>query len=220
MDQERTATMHQLIERLAIYEQQRGEHASGTFGRNVLEKIVEFAPAEMNFSVETGCGKSTVLFSNLSPSHSVFAVDDTSGDRSSVSFVVNCPFYRPDTTTFVLGPTQRTLPVHHFSRSIDIALLDGPHAYPFPDLEYFFIYPFLAAGALLIIDDLHIPSIFRMFEIIREDEMFTPLHVEDHTGFLRRTNSATFPPTGDAWNLQAYNSKRFPLSHSSGRQPE
>ena len=85
-------------------------------------------------------------------------------------------------------------------------LLDGPHGYPFPDLEYFYLYPTLDTGGLLIIDDIRIPSVRRMFDIIGADDMFQTLEVVDgNTAFLRRTEAALVHPESDSWWLQAYN---------------
>jgi hypothetical protein len=47
---------------------------------------------------------------------------------------------------FIDGPTQRTLPTHRFTKPLRAALIDGPHGYPFPDLECYYVYPHLAAG--------------------------------------------------------------------------
>jgi Methyltransferase domain len=203
--------IHQIISQISDYERARGEHASGTFGSNVLLKIAELAPKTVNYSVETGCGKSTILFSHLSQRHMVFAVDDSVHKNGSLPFVRQCPLFQTHIVKFVLGPTQKTLPQYTFPAGIDLALIDGPHGYPFPDLEYFYIYPHLREGALLIVDDLHIPTIARMYEILKEDAMFDELHVEDHTGFLRRTAAPAFPPTEDRWNEQNYNAVRFPI---------
>jgi hypothetical protein len=43
------------------------------------------------------------------------------------------------------------LPQYHFTR-LQLVLIDG-YGYPFPDLQYYFLYPHLETGALLILDD-------------------------------------------------------------------
>jgi hypothetical protein len=48
----------------------------------------------------------------------------------------NSPLFRPEAVTYIEGPTQKTLPRHTFANEVQIALIDGPHGYPFPDLEY------------------------------------------------------------------------------------
>jgi hypothetical protein len=85
-------------------------------------------------------------------------------------------------------------------------LIDGPHGYPFPDLEYFYLYPTLAVGGLLLIDDLKIPSIGRMFDILKVDAMYRLLEVVDgNTGFLQRTDAPLIHPESDSWWLQGFN---------------
>jgi hypothetical protein len=85
-------------------------------------------------------------------------------------------------------------------------LIDGPHGYPFPDLEYYYLYPTIADAGLLVIDDIQIPSIGRMFDIIRAGEMFELLEIVDgNTAFLKRTGAPLIDPDSDSWWLQGYN---------------
>ena len=203
-----------VVDDILGYERSVGDHASGGLGATVLATIAELAPRPLLLSVETGCGKSTLLLSNLSECHICFTNDDTMryppGDtRSSLTFVRLCPTFHPEHTTFILGPTQRTLPVHKFDGLIDFALIDGPHGYPFPDMEYYYLYPHLRSGAVLVIDDINIPTVGRLFEFVSEDEMFDVIRVEGNTAFLRRTNAPTFSPEGDGWWRQRFNTSRI-----------
>ncbi len=182
----------------------RGWHGCGTVDRNVLEAIANHAEQlpRLLRSVETGSGCTTLLFSHLSPNHTVFAVDD----GESISQVRKSELFNSQTTTYIEGPTQRTLPSFQFVETHQLIMLDGPHAYPFPDLEYYFLYPTLDVGGLLIVDDVKIPSIRRMCEIIEKDDMFDLIdRVNDNTFFFRRTEAPTFNPFGDEWYLQKYN---------------
>jgi hypothetical protein len=107
----------------------------------------------------------------------------------------------------VLGPTQRTLPAHQFAGPLDFALLDGPHGYPFPELEYYYVYPHLAPGALLVIDDIQIRSIHNLYAFLCEDRMFRKVGVTLTTAFFRRTDAPVFDPAGDGWWEQGYNAR-------------
>ncbi len=179
-------------------------HGAGSVTRNVLEAIMRHATAigPIRRSAETGCGKTTLLLSHLSGDHTVFAVDA----GRSISLAKASPILKAGTTSFVEGPTQRTLPAHKFEHLHQLVLLDGPHGYPFPDLEYFFFYPTIETGGLLILDDLKIPSIGRMFDIVKEEAMFEVLDVVDrNTAFLRRTSAESIDPETDSWWLQGYN---------------
>ena len=125
----------------------------------------------------------------------------------SVRGVQRSPLLRAGAVTFVEGPTQLTLPRHTFDHRLQLALIDGPHGYPFPDLEYDYLYPHLEEGALLIVDDIQIPTITNLFEFLKADEMFSLQEVVETTAFFRRTAAETFPPTGDGWWTQRYNTR-------------
>jgi hypothetical protein len=172
--------------------------------KNVLWAIVRHAEkvGDIQHSVETGSGKTTLLFSHLSADHTVFAVDA----GRSIAQVKNSHLFNARSTTFVEGPTQRTLPNQTFACRHQLALIDGPHGYPFPDLEYYYLYPTIDIGGLLLLDDIQIPSIGRMFDVISADDMFELLEiVDDNTAFLRRTSAPLIHPEGDSWWLQGYN---------------
>ena len=153
-------------------------------------------------TAETGCGASTLVFSHLSKRHAVFAFNEFEVfERVDASKLRG-----PAEIQFVEGPTQQTLPQYCFETTLDAVLLDGPHAFPFPQLEYFFLYPRLRAGGLLVIDDLQIPTVHQLYEFVRRDAMFELEAVVHRTAFLRRTQAPTFPPDADGWERQAYNS--------------
>ncbi|MCL4854078.1 MAG: hypothetical protein KJZ78_22190 [Bryobacteraceae bacterium] len=86
-------------------------------------------------------------------------------------------------------------------------VIDGPHAYPFPDLEYYYLYPHLDTGALLVLDDIHIRSINNLFQFLRSDEMFRLDEVVKTTAFFIRTGAPTFDPLADGWRQQRYNAR-------------
>ena len=56
------------------------------------------------------------------------------------------PSLRPETITFIEGETNDTLPGFQFDAELDLVLLDGPHAYPLPQLEFEYLFPRLKAG--------------------------------------------------------------------------
>jgi hypothetical protein len=182
-------------------------HKAGTLSAVTLEAFVRHAAARpVTASAETGSGASTLLLSHLSRSHTVFALDANTG---SIRAVEGSPLLRPNVVRFVEGPTQVTLPAHQFKERLQLALIDGPHGYPFPDLEYYYLYPHLDADALLIVDDIHIPTITNLFDFLRADDMFALQEVVETTAFFRRTTAPTFSPTGDGWWLQGYNRRAF-----------
>ena len=183
-------------------------HGAGTVQPPVLPALVRLTRhTEIRRSAETGAGRTTVLLSQLSPDHTVFAVDA----GGSITAARNHPRFRAGAVRFVEGPTQLTLPRHQFEGPLDLALIDGPHGYPFPDLEYYYLYPQLKPGALLVLDDVHIPTVRHIFDFLSEDDMFRLEEVAGETAFFRRTDAPTFSPLCDGWWEQRYNTARFPL---------
>jgi hypothetical protein len=183
-------------------------HGAGTLGGRVLKRIAFHAGGAIKASAETGAGKSTLLLSHLSGKHTVFALDC----GGSLSAVRSSPLFNHETVEIVEGPTQKTLPTHVFREKLQLVLIDGPHGYPFPEMEYWHFYPHLEPGGLLIIDDMHIPTIYNLFAFLRDDVMFDLLEVVGTTAIFRRTDAPLFDPYGDAWWQQGYNKKRFPAT--------
>ena len=190
-------------------------HSAGSLMPLVLRAIARHASARrIRHSAETGTGKSTILLSHLSEHHTVFTFGEGDGSLSQA----RSSLLRADRVEWVLGPTQRTLARHTFAHRLQLALIDGPHAYPFPELEYYWLYPQLDENALLIVDDINIPTVFRLYTFLLEEPMFEALEVVGNTAFFRRTAAPTFDPLGDGWQRQAFNRRRHPVPPESQRR--
>jgi hypothetical protein len=149
--------------------------------------------------METGCGRTTALLAKLSGHHTVFCMKDTG--NTAVAEATTGDGH----VEWVYGPTQKTLPQHEFTEPLDFALIDGPHGYPFPELEYFFIYPHLSQGAWLLVDDVQIPTIHNLYSFLKDEDMFEFVARSGDTAFFRRTSAPLFSPYGDNWWTQRYN---------------
>jgi hypothetical protein len=191
-------------------------HGCGSVSPNVLRAIARHAEeiGPIRHTAETGSGKTTLLFSHLSADHLVFALPES----DSMWQVERSPLFRSQTTRLIPGYSQETLPRHTFHHKLQIVLLDGPHGYPFPDLEYYYFYPCIDQGGLLVLDDIKIPSIRRMYEMIKADDMFELLEiVDDNMAIFRRTAAPLLSSLGDNWWLQGYN--RSYHEEISGQRP-
>jgi len=72
-------------------------------------------------------------------------------------------------------------------------------------------YPHLRQGALLIVDDTHIPTIHRLFEFLAEDDMYELVQALETTAFCRRTAAPVFSAIGGGWEHQRFNISWFPM---------
>jgi hypothetical protein len=123
-----------------------GVYSFGSLSGAVLHELDKLARSlgDNCRSLETGCGRSTIMFSNLARRHLCFCFDDRNAQLpagrddnfGTVSFVQANPHFNKDCVTFVFGPTQKTVPNYDFRDvSLDFVFLDGINI---PTLANFF----------------------------------------------------------------------------------
>jgi len=115
------------------------------------------------YSAETGCGGSTIVLSHASERHVAFAIE---GENRTITGLRNRGDLRDGNVIFVEGETRDTLPGYRFEGDLDLALLDGPHAYPLPQLEFAYLFSRIRVGGWLVLDDLQIPSVHELFQFL------------------------------------------------------
>jgi len=161
-------------------------------------------------SMETGCGGSTIVLSHASNHHTAFAIE---GDELTITGLRNQSDLRAEKVIFVEGETKDTLPRYEFQDKVDLILLDGPHAYPLPQLEFAYLFPQLKVGGWIVVDDIQIPSVYELFHFLEKESSVVLEEVVLRTAFFRRVSAAEMGP--DGWAKQGIN--RFPVLRYSWR---
>lgn len=151
-------------------------------------------------TVETGCGGSTIVLSHVSERHTAFALE---GKDQTITALRNQPSLRGASVTFVEGETKDTLPGYPFAGEVDLALLDGPHAYPLPQIEFVYLFPWIKLGGWLVLDDIQIPSVYELVRFLRKETSVALEEIVARTAFFRRIAAADRGP--DGWELQGMN---------------
>ena len=183
---------HELISRAVRF------HAWDAMAPAALEALANRGPFES--SAETGCGGSTIVLSHLSKHHIAFAIEGP--DQTITGLRQNADF-RPDTVVFVEGETKRTLPLYPFESRLDLALLDGPHAYPLPQLEFAYLFPQIKEGGWMVLDDVQIPSVHELVRYLRLESSVVLEEVAVRTAFFRKVREQDIGP--DGWQHQGMN---------------
>jgi FkbM family methyltransferase len=171
-----------------------------------------FPPDHPITSAQTGCGSSTLVFGAYSASHTVFAADDRGSDHSTRDLAERYAEQHPEalkSVEFVDGVGGQSLFSHLFS-SIDVAFINGPHAYPGPELAYAAFVPHLVSGSMLALHAITIPSIAHLFEVLCVDDHFVLHNVVDTTAFFWRTEVPFVSSDEGRWWLQRHNVQNFP----------
>jgi FkbM family methyltransferase len=206
--------MSELIDRILEYQSKLGIHRAGSLVGETLERLEWYVRNSSDGSaprtIETGCGASTIVFAQYAAQHTAYCYDDRQFDASSVSYAQNFPGFRNECVQWIFGPTQRTVLSQPTPDSVDLILLDGPHGYPFPELEYFALVNSLRPGGILVVDDIHIPTIEHLYEFLVQDDAFVRQEVSATTAYFRRTESPSFDMESDGWWLQRYNVQAYP----------
>ena len=151
-------------------------------------------------SVETGCGGSTIVLSHASHRHIAFAIE---GRDRTIANLHEQSDLRTENVIFVEGETKDTVPGYQLEGEVDLVLLDGPHAYPLPQIEFAYLFPRIRLGGWLVVDDIQIPSVYELFHFLEKESSVVLEEVAVRTAFFRRVSAAEHGP--DGWALQGMN---------------
>jgi hypothetical protein len=175
-----------------------GFHSWDAMSPAALNAIVKRGPFKL--SAETGCGGSTIVFSQISEKHIAFAIE---GKDQTISELRAHPSLRADTVVFVEGETRKTVPCYEVGGTLDLVLLDGPHAYPLPQVEFVHLFPRIRIGGWLVIDEIQIPSVNELFVFLKGEPTVLLEEVVVRTAFFRRVKVVDNGP--DGWQFQSMN---------------
>lgn len=173
-------------------------HPWDAMAPGALSAILKRGP--FRSSIETGCGGSTIVLSHASDRHTAFAID---GQDRTISELRTQSDLRTENVIFVEGETKDTVPQYRFEGEVDLVLLDGPHAYPLPQLEFAYLFPRIKTGGWLVVDDIQIPSVYELFRFLRKESCVALEEVAIRTAFFRKVRAFEHAP--DSWALQRMN---------------
>ncbi len=157
-------------------------------------------------TAETGCGGSTIVLSHCSRHHTAFAIE---GESRTITELCQRSDLRRQNVMFVEGLTKDTVPGYRFTTALDLVLLDGPHAYPLPQIEYAYLFPHVRRNGWLVLDDIQIPSVHELFRFLRRESSWVLEEVVVRTAFFRRTRDFAPQCGPDGWWLQEMNRHRI-----------
>lgn len=158
-------------------------------------------------TLEFGCGSSTLLFSRYAHSHVVYDAGDDFKRRTQ--HLKSNQFGDKAKLKFINSNFQESMSVDHKNETYNIVLFNGNTAYPNPDVNYFYILPYLEHGSILIINNVNIPTINNLCNILKQDDMFYLHSTVQATAFFTRTSAPTFDYKKKSWPHQSYNAQQY-----------
>jgi hypothetical protein len=117
-------------------------------------------------TLETGSGVSTLVFALGGSRHTAVSPDL----EEHAALRVHAGSLGIDMTTvdFVAEPSDRYLPTCDLER-LDVVLLDGKHAFPWPIIDWFYTADRLKVGGLMMLDDTRLRPVRVLVDFLKAD---------------------------------------------------
>lgn len=196
---EESSLSKKLVERLA-----KREPVCWGIDRNVATFMYDFVNPDSR-TLETGSGISTLVFALKGAKH----VAITPNGTEVVAIKEYAEKMKIDMSgiTFIVENSEKYLPNCNIA-DLDLVLIDGKHAFPWPMLDWFYTADRLKKGGLMIIDDVKLSPVAILREFMIEDPRWRL-----YRSFGNRT--AVFEKVADSahdvtWHMQPYVFRRMP----------
>jgi hypothetical protein len=134
-------------------------------GSAVVQFIFDHIDADSE-SLETGCGLSTLVFATKKAKHTSVTADPD----EPVRLGEYAQKHQIDlgTIRFLAEPSEKALP--KFSTAgLDLVLLDGKHAFPWPIVDWFYTADLLKRGGVMLVDDCNMRSVGVLVDFLKSE---------------------------------------------------
>ncbi len=189
-----------------------GGTACYAIGPDVLRFLAD-SVSPSSKTLETGAGLSTLVFALRVTAH--FAVTPSKPEISSIRDYAANNGIRLDSVRFICEPSEEFLPRCELA-DLDLVLLDGKHAFPWPMVDWFYTADRLKQDGLMIVDDAQMRSVGLLCNFMAADSAWNL--VRDFAGktlVFRKMR----PLIHDiAWHMQPWNMVRGSSSTSLGHK--
>jgi hypothetical protein len=150
-------------------------------------------------TLETGLGISTALFTMWGCDHTSIVPWEIEAERLMAYLALN----EVDTQnlTVIIGYSQDILP-NLDPTPLDLVLVDGGHGYPTAVIDWFYAGARLVKGGILVLDDLHLPSVTAgLVDFLDQDPRWLKLVSTNKWAAWQRESSGSL---NEEWTKQPF----------------
>jgi len=115
-------------------------------------------------TLETGAGASTIVFAARGADHE--AVTPSAEEAERITAECERRGISTDRLRFRIGSSADVLRTWE-PRPLDLVLVDGAHAFPYPTLDWWFLAPHVKIGGLMLLDDAYMPPVAAVVDHLR-----------------------------------------------------
>jgi predicted O-methyltransferase YrrM len=157
-------------------------------------------------TLETGSGLTTLAFAIHKAAH--VCITPSRAEIDAIRSYAQLNNIGLDSVSFVAEPSEVYLPRCEI-QGLDLVLLDGKHAFPWPMLDWFYTADRLKQGGLMVIDDVQLPAVRVVQEFMRVDPGWK--HVTSFGSKTEVFEKVRASIHDVAWHMQPWSLGRFPL---------
>jgi predicted O-methyltransferase YrrM len=115
-------------------------------------------------TLETGAGASTIVFAARGAVHE--AVTPSADEAERITRECERRGIPTERLRFRIGSSADVLREWE-PRPLDLVLIDGAHAFPYPTLDWWYLAPHLKIGGLMLLDDAYMPPVAAVVDHLR-----------------------------------------------------
>jgi predicted O-methyltransferase YrrM len=115
-------------------------------------------------TLETGAGASTIVFAARGADHE--ALTPSADEAERITAECERRGISTERVRFRIGSSPDVLRTWE-GRPLDLVLVDGAHAFPYPTLDWWFLAPHLKVGGLMLLDDAYMPPVAAVVDHVR-----------------------------------------------------
>lgn len=185
----------------SFHGKQEGQHQWG-IKPEVLEWIAEHAGPGQN-TLETGSGHSTLIFAAAGANHT--AISPAPQEHRRIAAWCDEHGVPSHNVRFLAEFSQDVLPGLTSEGELDIVLIDGAHAFPFPFLDWYYTAPRVRPGGYVMVDDTHLITGKILAEFMAMEESagrWKTAAVIGKTSIFEKLSEEVFGP--GEWRAQPY----------------
>jgi len=151
-------------------------------------------------TLETGAGISTLIFAIKGATHT--AITPSLSEINAIHQYAAGKNINLDKVSFISEPSEQSLPNIDVN-NLDMVVLDGKHAFPWPMIDWFYTADKLRNGGIMMVDDAHIKSVGILIEFMKTDPGWLFLTSFGETNFVFRKECDLVHDV--AWHMQPFN---------------
>jgi predicted O-methyltransferase YrrM len=180
------------------------------------QEVLEFLSSQAGnatATLETGSGHSTVVLLSRAKQH--FAIAPDANERDAI--VKFCGEHGIDITPlrYFVGRSVDVLPTLSMP-PLDIALIDGDHAFPVPFMDWFYVADSVRRHGLLLVDDIQLRTGHVLRQFLQSEPEWR--HVRDIGKTSVFEKLVDGPVTGKWWEKQPWAAMPYALPDDGLRQ--